>query len=425
MAHLDLSEQQQSLEAVARRTGTWVAVVSGLAFTVIAAVLIPWDWLPGGQIAAVQAGEVFSAAEIARAEEFRGQKWFLSWWELGISLLVAAALGLTPVGARLVRLLPGPWWVTVSLGTFLVMLIGQLVTLPLAWQSQRVDLEHGMSAQPWSGWLRDQALSLLVAWVSTALVLLMLLGLVRVAPRRWAVFAAGAAAAMAFLGSFVYPLLVEPLFNDFESMQAGPLRTQITEIADQEDVDIDDVLVADASRRTTTLNAYVSGIGSSRRVVVYDNLLQGLPRDQVLVVVAHELGHAKHHDVLLGTALGALGGAFGVGLLGVLLSSRRLRSRADVGSPGQPAVVPLLLLLMTVGLLLGSPVQNTLSRAVEARADRASLAATGGNRAFELMQRQLALRSLSDPTPPAWRQFWFGSHPTSLERIGLARAFER
>ncbi len=425
MAHLDPSEQQQSLDTAARRTGAWVAVVSGLAFVVLAAVLIPWDWLPGGEVASVRAGEVFSPTEIARAEEFRGQKWFLSWWELGISLLVAAALGLTPVGARLVRALPGPWWVKVPLGTFLVLLAGQLVTLPLAWQSQRVDLEHRMSVQPWSGWLRDQALSLLVAWVSTALVLLMLLGLVRVAPRRWPVLAAGAAAAMAFLGSFVYPLIVEPLFNDFESMQAGPLRTQITQIADQEDVDIDDVLVADASRRTTTLNAYVSGIGSSRRVVVYDNLLQGLPRDQVLVVVAHELGHAKHQDVLVGTALGALGGAFGVGLLGVLLSSRRLRGRAGLGPPGEPAVVPLVLVLMTVGLLLGSPVQNTLSRAVEARADRASLAATGENRAFELMQRQLALRSLSDPTPPAWRQFWFGSHPTSLERIGLARALTR
>ena len=103
---------------------------------------------------------------------------------------------------------------------------------------------------------------------------------------------------------------------------------------------MDEVLVADASRRTTTLNAYVSGFAGSRRVVLYDNLVRDVPRDEALSVVAHELAHARHDDVLVGTVLGASGAAAAVGLLGLVLGRRR----AD-----DPATVPTLLALLAVG----------------------------------------------------------------------------
>ncbi|HET8587170.1 MAG TPA: M48 family metalloprotease, partial [Candidatus Limnocylindria bacterium] len=117
--------------------------------------------------------------------------------------------------------------------------------------------------------------------------------------------------------------------------------------------------------------------------------------------------------------------AFGVALLGVLLTSRPLRRRAGVGGIADPAVVPLLLLLLSVGSLVSAPVQNTISRAMEAHADRTSLEVTGEYDAFTEMQRQLSVRSLADPTPPAWRQWWFGTHPTTLQRIGMAEAMKR
>jgi STE24 endopeptidase len=218
---------------------------------------------------------------------------------------------------------------------------------------------------------------------------------------------------------------VEPLFNSFTSLPAGPLRTEILALARTEHVPVDDVLVADASRRTTTLNAYVSGFGSTRRVVLYDNVVTTLPRAQIEMIVAHELGHARHEDVLVGTVLGAVGAAFGVGLLGWLLGSRRLLRRAGAQGPGDARVVPLVLALAAVGAFVASPVQNTISRAVEARADLTSLQATGDPATFVAMQRQLTLSSLADPTPPWFSQFWFGSHPTVLQRIGLAEQWAR
>ena len=156
--------------------------------------------------------------------------------------------------------------------------------------------------------------------MATSLVLLVLIGCARRFPRRWPAVAGGVLARVVLLGSFVYPLLVEPIFNNFTPLPDGSLRSQILELADQEGVAVDDVLVADASRRTTTLNAYVSGFGSTRRVVVYDNLVDDLPEDEALSVVAHELAHARHSDVVTGSRAGR--------------GRRRVRRRSSVARGG-------------------------------------------------------------------------------------------
>jgi len=397
-----------------------VAAVSGVAFVVVAALVVPWHWIPGGHVHAVPASDVFSTREIARGEHVSGMLRHAAWAGIAVTVVVAGLLGFTRLGSAVVSRLPGRWWAKVVLGCLVLTGIGTLASLPLAVRAQEVERSAGLSRQPWGGWLDDRAIDLGVTWVFTSVALLVVVGLARRAPRTWPLWGALAAASLAMLGSFVYPVLVEPLFNDFTPMKAGPLRSDILALAAREHVHVDDVLVADASRRTTTLNAYVSGYGSTRRVVVYDTLLTGLPQQEVEAVVAHELGHAKHDDVLTGTVLGALGAAFGLGLLGPLMARPVVLRRSGVTSLGDPRVVGLLLALSVVGSLLASPVQNTISRAIEARADRASLEATHDPETFIAMQKQLALRSLADPTPPRWSQFWFGSHPTTLQRIGMA-----
>lgn len=413
------------ITAPSRRVSLAVTLIATIVFVVLAAVLVPWHWLPGGHVEAAPADSVFTAKEIARGEHVSGLLRHTAWASLAVGLAAALLLGLTRLGGRLVGLLPGPWVVKVLLGSAVLTVLGTLVALPFSWRSQRVELRYGLSRQTWSSWLADQALSTLVSWVFVAVALLAIGGIARKAPRTWPAWAAGVTVALTFLGSFVYPVVVEPIFNDFHSMPAGQLRTDILELAEREHVHISDVLVADASRRTTRLNAYISGFGTTRRVVVYDTMLSGLPREEVEVVIAHELGHARHRDVLVGTLLGATGSAIGVGLLGLLMGSSRLLQRSGASGMADARAVPLVLALVAAGMLLASPVQNTISRAVEARADRAALEATGNTDAFIEMQRQLALRSMADPTPPRWSQFWFGSHPTALQRIGMAEELAR
>ena len=386
-----------------------VAAVGVLAFVVLAVLLVPWDPIPGGPLHPPPADSVFTAEQLHRANAYVGTQRLLSWASLAVSLATACVLGFTRLGARWVGRVRGPWWWQVVVAVLALSLVGRVVTLPLAISMRRRALEFGLSNQAWSAYAVDVAKGLLVDVVATSIALVVLVGVARRWQRAWPAVAGVLLAGLVMLGSFVYPLLVEPLFNHFEPLPAGQLRTQILALADDEGVHVDDVLVADASRRTTTLNAYVSGFGSSRRVVLYDNLLNDEDDPEILSVVAHELGHAHHDDVLTGSLLGAAGALVGVGLLGLL-----------VGGVADPRRAPRILALVALATLLSSPIQNGISRRIETRADVAALETTRDPAAFVELQKQLALRSLADPTPYAWSQFWFGSHPTTMQRIALA-----
>ncbi len=271
-----------------------------------------------------------------------------------------------------------------------VELVARVATLTFSVLSRRHVRAAGLSDQTWTGFARDLVVAEALDIVVTGLLALVVVGCARRWRRAWPAVVAGLAAGLVVAGSFAYPLVVEPLFNDFAPLPDGDLRTGVLELAEAEGVPVDEVLVADASRRTTTLNAYVSGFADSRRVVLYDNLVRDVPRDE-----------------------GASGAAAAVGLLGLVLGRRR----AD-----DPATVPTLVALLAVGSVLALPVQNGISRTIELRADVEALRVTEDPEAFVDLQRRLALRSLADPTPPAWSHWWFGSHPTLLVRVALARS---
>ena len=406
---------------MSERRWAWATFLTAtVAFAAVAAWRIPWHPVPGGAPPPVAADTVFTSAQLARANAYTDPARHLGWASLAVSLVVTLVLGFTPLGARLVGRLRGWWWVRVFLAVLLLAAIGRLATLPFAIIGHHRSLEFGLTDQEWGPWAVDQAKGLLLSVVVSGLLLLVLIGCARRWTRAWPAVAGAILGGLVMLGSFVYPVLVEPAFNHFTPLPDGPLRTQIMQVAAAEHVHLDDVLVADASRRTTTLNAYVSGYASTRRVVLYDTVVSDLPRDQVLSIVAHELGHARHDDVLTGSLLAALGATLGIGLLALVLPLVRRRPHAL----RDPTVIPLVLALVTLGTLLSSPVNNGLSRLIETRADVDSLQTTGDPAAFIAMQRQLALHALSDE-PPAWSHFWFGSHPTTLERIAIAEQLGR
>ena len=405
------------MRAPDRRVALAVTAVGAAAVAVLVVLLVPWDPVPGGTPPPADPSTIFTSAQVARAEDYARLARLWSWSSLVVSLVVACLLGFSRWGPRLVARLPGWWWVRVVLAVLAVELLGRLATLPFAVLLRRHALDNGLSEQAWTGFARDLAVSQAVTVVVTSLLLVVLVGCARHWPRAWPAVAGGLLGSLVLLLSFAYPVVVEPLFNHFTSLPDGELRTRVFALADQEGVPIDDVLVADASRRTTTLNAYVSGFGDTRRVVLYDNLVDDVPEDQALSVVAHELAHAKHDDVLTGSLIGAAASVLGVGLLALLVGS--LGERRGFGMR-DPAAVPLVLALIAIGTLLALPVQNGISRRLETRADVDAVLTTRDPAAFVAVQRQLALHSLSDPTPPAWAQWWFGSHPTTLGRIAIA-----
>jgi STE24 endopeptidase len=194
-------------------------------------------------------------------------------------------------------------------------------------------------------------------------------------------------------------------------------------------VPVRDVLVSDASRRTTRVNAYVSGVGRTRRVVVYDTLLRPDSErpvspereDEVAVVLAHELAHVAHRDVLWGTVAGAVLTGAGVLLVNWLLGLGWVERLLHAGGLGDPLVAPGLLLLGAIGGLLASPVASAVSRWAEARADWTALEVSRDPATAVEVERRLALENRADLRPNRLMLLVFASHPPTMARIAQAR----
>lgn len=403
-----------------------VLLLAVLAVTVVVAT--PWRALPA-TMSPPDVRSDFGVAEIAAENAFHRAVRPPAYVSMGLSLLVTLLLGLTPIGARVVAVaafpLGGGWMWRVVMGSLALTAIGRMVVLPLDAAAEAARRRYGLSTQQWGPWLVDAAksfgLGLVVMWVA----LLAVYGLVRWSPQWWWTVGAAGAAALVVVLSFGYPVVVEPVFNRFTPMPAGPLRTSLLMMATQDHVPVRDVLVADASRRTTALNAYVSGFGATRRIVVYDTLLDQASPAEVRLVVAHELGHAKRQDVLSSTALGAVGAAALVCFLAWALGSAGLLRRAGVSSLGDPRSMALLLAVASVCGAVTGPVQALVSRRIETRADVHALDVVGDPTTFVAMQRRLAVTNRSDLDPSPLVFGLFATHPCAPQRIGLARDWAR
>ncbi|HEX4817858.1 MAG TPA: M48 family metallopeptidase [Nonomuraea sp.] len=400
------------------RQAAVASVALAAVILVVTVFSTPWGVLAGGP---PDPARDFSAAQIARAEAFDAATTLPSYLSLALSLLIAGLLAATPFGARAVGWLRGPWWLRVILGVLVVSAAIELIRWPLGMWVETLLRDYGLSTQDWGSWAGDR---LKGAAVESGLLCLMLLVLVALARRvkRWWIPAAAGAFAFTVAASFVYPVVFEPLFNDFTPMRQGPLRSSLLAMAERDGVPVEDVLVADASRRTTALNAYVSGFGATRRIVVYDNLLNA-PRPEVELVVAHELGHAKENDVLYGTFLSGLGAGLGAVLLYLLTGP--VRRRTGVTSMADPRAVAAVIGLMSLGSFVMGPLDNVVSRRIEARADVHSLELTRDPTTFVAMQKRLATANISDLSPDAVEYVLYASHPSSPERIAMARAWAR
>jgi STE24 endopeptidase len=402
---------------------TFAVLLAGLV--VAAALLVPWHRPPAPRADQLAALRELPAQRVAQAKALKGELRWIGYPSMAIGFVFALLLGLTPLGARIVGAVPGPWIIKAVVGGLLVLLLTDVITLPLAARRHTVLVRYGLSTQDWGGWAVDLLKGAAIGAVLGALALAAFFTLTRYVPNWWWAWAAAGAAGLVILLSFIFPVLIEPVFNKFTPMDDGPLRTSLMELASNDGVPVKDVLVADASRRTTALNAYVSGIGPTRRIVVFDTLLKEAPPGEVESVVAHELGHAKDGDVVTFTLIGAAGTALMVIGLYLIGGWSWLLRLAGVETLRSPQAIGLLLAIATVAGLVATPLQSFVSRLIEARADAHALTLTHDPATFEAMQKRLSLVNLADPDPPAWEQDLFGSHPTTVERIAAARAFAR
>jgi peptidase M48-like protein/CAAX prenyl protease-like protein len=369
--------------------------------------------------APVSTRSYFSASELDRARDYRRPQLALYGLEVAIQLGVLVFLVRRPPGALLRgrrRPLAAGAVAGAALSAGLV-----AATLPVSAVMRQRSLDAGLATQSWGGWAVDVVKSTAIGAGLSAAGLALFLGLMRRFPRHW--WAPGSAAVVGIGMLFMYagPVVLDPVFNRFERLPPGPARSDVEQLARKAGVKVGEVYEVDASRRTTTANAYVAGLGRTKRVVLYDNLLRRFSRDEARIVVAHELGHVHYRDVPMGLlylALVAPAGMFAVQRLTERLSPRD-------AAPGTPAVLPAAILSLALVASVVTVVANQLSRRVEARADSYSLKLTNAPRPFIASERRLAVQNLSDPDPRRWEVGLLRTHPPTIERIGIGVAYER
>jgi STE24 endopeptidase len=347
----------------------------------------------------------FSQEEVARATRYHRPKYVVLVARLAVT--VGMLFALRTVG----RHLDGAGWAgAAALWSVLVMLALELVTLPLDWWSGHVrERRWGFSTQTLGAWLADRAKVLGVGIVLATAAWVAVVALAHVWPSWWVLPAAAGAAVVVLFLSFIAPVVLEPLFNRFEPLADAELAAQLHAVAERAQTPVRDILVADASRRTTKVNAYVSGLGTSRRVVLWDTLLEREDAAGVGVVLAHELGHRRLQHVAKGSAVAMVLGAAIVVVV-----------RLVVGAPVAHDLPTVALLLVAAEWVI-APFFTALSRRFERQADAFAIEVTGEATTFAQMMTSLARSNLSDLAPPKLAYFFLFSHPTPRERVAAVR----
>jgi Zn-dependent protease with chaperone function len=349
--------------------------------------------------------------------------------ETSLAMILPAALLFSGVSARMRSLsqrVGRRWLITILLYAVLFTVLLAVLTLPVSYYAGYVRQHHyGLSNQSLGTWASDWIKAVALSGVGLAAVLWIPYLLLRRSPRRWWLYVGLASLPLTALLLVITPVWVDPLFNKYESMENQVLESRILALAQRAGIGGSRVFQVDKSSDTKLVNAYVTGVGTTKRIVLWDTLLEKLQDDQVLFVTAHEMGHfVLRHTLVIIIATGIL---VTVSLYGVHRVAGGLIARFSgwfgFGDLTDVASFPLLLLLGNVASFVLSPLVLGFSRHQEHEADRFALEITRDNHAAASTFVVLQQENLAVPRPGRLYVLWRSSHPPLGERVGFANSY--
>ena len=394
-------------------------ILLGIALAVVA---VPWDAAvaPWATLDIPSAMAAFTEAQRAQIAAYVDAAWLPGLLSVVAAPCLALVVLLVPPGRRALSSI-GPRdrpLIRDFLAAAILLLATRLAMLPFDIWLAAVRRDNGLLIESWSSWLLRWLGGALAVALLGALATTIALGILRRWPRRgWItiVLAAGVVAALASLAV--------PYLNLVDGTRSDPaVRDRVLAIAQRTGVDVGDVVIVDVADRSPALNATVSGWGPTRTVTLYDTLLTTASPAEIDAIVAHELVHVRENDVPVGTALAALGAASVVSVALALAMSPGIRRRLGVRGRSDAGLVALLVAVVLAGAFVALPVSSTVSRAIEARADREAIAITGDPQSYRELMVLLAATNRSALEPPSWRYAMLFTHPTPLQRIAAAEA---
>ena len=344
-------------------------------------------------------------------------------------LAVPALILFTGLSARLrdgARKVGRKWFFVIGVYYILYSLFAYVLDLPLDYYTSYLrPHDYGLSNQALSKWLGDSLKELMIGVVFGCLFLWVPYLLIRKSPRRWWLYTSLFCAALMFFVVLVVPIWIEPLFNRFGSMKDKQLEARILALAGRAGIEGGRVFEVEKSVDTNTVNAYVTGLWNTKRIVLWDTLIAKLNPDELLFVMAHEMGHYVLHHIVIGVLLGSLGVLFSLYLVyrlaGLLI--RRCERRFGFRELSDIASLPLILLLIELVSLGMTPLVLAYSRHQEHEADRFGLEMTQNNHAAATGFVKLQAENLANPRPGPLYVLWRAGHPPLGDRIDFANAY--
>jgi STE24 endopeptidase len=302
---------------------------------------------------------------------------------------------------------------------FWLSLIVTLFTFPLNFIAYRLSTAYGINTQTFSHWLKDELISFWVNYVLMFIIVSVLYWLIRKFEKRWWFYAWLLSIPFMIFLTFIQPVVIDPLYNDFYPLRDKQLEAKILALAEQANIPAEHVFEVNMSEKTNALNAYVTGIGSNSRIVLWDTTLNRLKEDEILFIMAHEMGHYVMKHIYWGIA-----GYVLLTFIGLYATNKLMRwmikrwgLNLHVKNIKELASLPLFLLLISLLSFFASPVVNAVSRYEEHAADRYAIELTNNADAAVSAFQELTRAGLSQVNPPYLVKLFRYSHPTILERI--------
>lgn len=408
----------------------------GLAFLLYAAVMAAYVWYtsPNNVPAAYEGtpadpATFFSPEQLRDSQSLNAARYWLffmsSPWEWFIYFALIAG-GLARYWRDALERRGLPIYIRFPVFVLLVEAAAFLLYLPLRIIGYSVSKHYGISTQPVSGWIRDKLVAFGIGYLTLLAVSAVAFWVISRGGRWWLKLWLLSIPFTLFM-MYIQPVVIDPLYNDYYRLKDPVLEHKILDLAQRADIPADRVYEVDMSQKTNSLNAYVSGLGSSLRIVLWDTTLNKLNEKEILLIMAHEMGHyVKHH--LEWSAAGAVGGSLVMLSLGGWLYARIVRRRGGrwgIRSPSDMAALPLAMLLLSIISFASLPVSNAISRNAESAADAYALELIGSAEGSVTMNQTMAVVSLSDIHPPLLVQWLRSTHPSDMERIVQALEFEK
>lgn len=282
----------------------------------------------------------------------------------------------------------------------------------------------GFATQGIGGWLVRYVKAVGINMLLQVFTIMVVISVLKYFPTRWPFIMPTSIGVIAVVVVLLSPLLITPLFYEQKPLGQGAFRDRLINLASNAGMKIDEIYVVDESRYSRRTNAYFTGIGSHKRIVLYDNLINNHSEDEVMLIFAHEAGHWKYSHVTWGLSLGVLGAFFASVLVYYMFPmlaqvkifglSSQIATTANL-----PFFVVMMLLLQ---LLVIAPVESQISQFMERQADATALQLSGLKEAYINANRKLAIDNRSNLLPHYLRVFWLYSHPPAVERIRMAES---